>query len=313
MFSKIIFITYINRSGTTFLVNNLSKSEEILVCPEAEILIDLFLNTPAKIFHPDKRFSKKLYDAIRTDNKLKYWGLSEEDIIHGIINEKTFFEAFIKFIDIYRKKVKPKSSILVFKAEKLILFYTKIKPLSVRYNIKFLAVIRDCRAIFYSQNNTLIPGTDRVMETNSLRLAKRWNTYMELVKQYTKSHDFIAIYYESLIKDFNYYFKFVCERLNIRLFDYSRKGDLKYRMPASQINIHEIMENSPEINRINIWQSRIGLAHLYILELISGKILKEYGYKQVNVKMNMYKIIIQLTFEYFSFLFSRFYKTIKYL
>ena len=35
---KYIFILYLNRSGSTFLSNQLSKLSEILVCPEAEVL-----------------------------------------------------------------------------------------------------------------------------------------------------------------------------------------------------------------------------------------------------------------------------------
>ena len=312
MFKRIIFVTYINRSGSTFLVNNLSKSAEILVCPEAEILIDIFLKTPAKPFYPDNSILKKLANAIRTDHKLKYWGLRRKDIIHNITYENTYFEAFIKFIDIYRKKVKPKANTMVFKAERFIFSYTQIHPLSESFNIKFVALVRDCRAIFHSQNNTLIPGTNSIMETNSFRLAKRWNLYIKLAREYSRSSGFITLSYESLIKDFDYYLKFVCDILDIKLINPDNKGDLKFRMPAGQLVMHESMENAPETDKINLWYNKINTNRLYILELISGKILVENGYELVNAKKNFIKAFMLLIFEYLSYLLSCIYKAFKY-
>jgi hypothetical protein len=305
MSNKIIFITYINRSGSTFLVNNLSKSADILVCPEAEILIDLFLNTPAEAFNPDRHFSDKLFNAIETDPKLKYWGLLKEDIINDITGAKTWFDAFIKFIDAYKKKVKPGSNTIVFKAERLIYSYNIIHPLAALYNIRFVALVRDCRAIFYSQNNTCIPETEQIMETNSLRLAKRWNIFMRMAEEYVKDGDFIIVSYESLIKDFNYYLKFVYEKLDIKPIKTDNKGDLRYRMPASHLTIHDSMENGPEIEKINLWHNRISPDHLYILELVSGKLLVHSGYKLAHDSKNTINTFLLLISEYLSFLFSR--------
>jgi hypothetical protein len=305
MFNKIIFITYINRSGSTFLVNNLSKSADILVCPEAEILIDLFLNTPAEPFNPDKRFSDRLFKAIETDTKLKYWGLLKKDIINDIKGAKTWFDAFIKFLEAYKKKVKPGSSTIVFKAERLIYSYNRIHPLAALYNIRFVALVRDCRAIFYSQNNTCIPETEQIMETNSLRLAKRWNTFMRMAEEYVKNDDFVIVSYESLIKDFNYYFKFVCENLNIKPIKTENKGDLRYRMPASHLTIHDSMGNNPEIEKINLWHNNIGAHQLYILELVSGDLLVHSGYTLAHDSKKTINTFLLLISEYLSFLFSR--------
>jgi hypothetical protein len=292
MFNKIIFITYINRSGSTFLVNNLSKSADILVCPEAEVLIDLFLNSPAEPFNFNRRLSDKLLNAIRTDPKLKYWGLVKEDIIDDITGAKTWFDAFIKILEAYKKKVKPGSSTVVFKAERLIYSYNRILPLAALYNIRFVALVRDCRAIFYSQNCTFVPETGQIMETNSFRLAKRWNTFMQMAEEYAKKDNFITVSYESLIKNFHSYFKFICEKLDIKQIKTDDKGDLEYRMPASHLSIHDSMENNPQIEKINLWYNRISPDHLYILELVSGKLLVHSGYTLAHDSKNSIKPFI---------------------
>ena len=308
MFEKIIFVTYINRSGSTFFVNNLSKSEKILVCPEAEILIDLFLKTPSKSFNPTNHFLNTLLNAIRADHKLKHWGLEKKNTIQKIQNEKTYFDAFIAFLNIYKSKVKPKATILVFKAEKLIYYYSGIHPYSKKYNIKFMAIIRDCRAIFYSQNNIIIPESNRIMETNSLKLAIRWNIYNRLTTEFSENDDFIIISFEKLIKDFKNYFIFVCKIINIPPFNTDRKGDLANRLPYSHRSIHNNMENKPDISKIYSWNSNINSIRLYIIELICGKLLIENGYKLLKIKKNIPAAIIILILEYLSFLFSNIYK-----
>ncbi len=312
MINKVIFVTYINRSGSTFFVNNLSKSEDILVCPEAEILIDLFLKSPAKSFNPDKRFFNTLYYAIVADQKLKCWKYDKKDIIQNLANKKTYFDAFIAFIDIYRIKVKPLSTIIVFKAEKLIYYYSGIHHFSVKYNIKFIAVTRDCRAIFYSQNNTLIPETNSIMEINSLRLAKRWNTYIRLVTRLSKKDDFFEISYESLISDFPEYFIFVCRILDIKIADLNKMGDLKTRMPRSHHDLHPLMETKAEPDKINSWNNNLNPSHLYIIEFISGKLLIQRGYKLANINNTTFTAAIRLIFEYLSFLFLKICKSIMY-
>lgn len=312
MFKKIIFVTYINRSGSTFFVNSLSKSDDILVCPEAEILIDLFLKTPAKSFNPNKGFSNTLVNAVLKDKKLKHWGLGKENITQNIQNEVTYFTAFLAFINIYRKKVKPEATILVFKAEKLIYYYNLIRPHTRKYNIKFIAIIRDCRAIFYSQNNTLIPESNRKMETNSLKLAKRWNDYIRLETKFSEDDDFITISYEALIEDFHNYFNFVCKRINIQPFSQDSKGDLMHRLPISHRIIHNNMENKPEISKIYSWNSDLENTRIFIIEYISGSLLVDKGYKLINIDKNIPAAILRLILEYLSFLLLKIYKRFVY-
>jgi hypothetical protein len=312
MFKKVIFVTYINRSGSTFFVNSLSKSDNILVCPEAEILIDLFLKTPVKSFDPDKDFFNTLLDAVEKDKKLKHWGIEKDNIIKNIQNEKTYFNAFLAFIDIYRKNVKPEATILVFKAEKLIYYYNIIHPYTDKYNIKFIAIIRDCRAIFYSQNNTLIPESNRKMATNSLKLAKRWNNYINLETEYSENDDFIELSYEALIEDFHNCFIFVCKKINIKPFSQDSKGDLMYRLPYNHRIIHNIMDSQPEISKIYSWNSNLGNTSLYIVEFISGNLLLKKGYKLININKRIHAAIIRLIFEYLSFLISNICKSYIY-
>ena len=100
---RIIFITYINRSGSTYLSNLFSKSGDILVCPEADILVDLFLVNPEKKFSLTNN-KELLNQIISYDKKLKYWEIHAADIQ---LPQKPFtnFDLFIAILISYKNKV----------------------------------------------------------------------------------------------------------------------------------------------------------------------------------------------------------------
>ena len=56
----IILLTYVNRSGSTYLANLLSASDHICVCPEGDKLVSLFLESPDKTFRLDNQWKVKL-------------------------------------------------------------------------------------------------------------------------------------------------------------------------------------------------------------------------------------------------------------
>ena len=68
----IILLTYVNRSGSTYLANLLSASENICVCPEGDRLVSLFLENPGVPFHYNTQWETKLSKILRSDGKLKH-------------------------------------------------------------------------------------------------------------------------------------------------------------------------------------------------------------------------------------------------
>ena len=120
---NILFITYINRSGSTYLANIFSKYNEVLVCPEADVLISKFLINPSRPYKFDDHEKTEIKKIIEFDNKLKNWNLSFQDLSE-LENAKFNFEAFCKIIFAYRKKIKPVANSIVFKGDILIHYFT---------------------------------------------------------------------------------------------------------------------------------------------------------------------------------------------
>ena len=138
---QVVFITYLNRSGSTFLVNQLSKDPKVLVMPEGEILVTKLLFNPRGI--PQRNILK----ILRKDAKIKHWVWNIKDLPDSDL-PLTNAGVFFYLIDKYRQKNAPDAEIVVFKAWELIETVGRIPSgLVADYNVRFYGLIRDLRAV----------------------------------------------------------------------------------------------------------------------------------------------------------------------
>ena len=79
----------------------------------------------------------------------------------------------------------------------------------------FLAIIRDGRAVFSSQKNSIYSRTGRLFQINPYRAAKAWCKMVDLLKEIKREYpqESLVIYYENLItnrekKPWNWYATF---------------------------------------------------------------------------------------------------------
>ncbi len=151
---KLILICYVNRSGSTYLANLFSKSPEIFVCPEADILVNQLLVEPEKKI--SIKTTKILRKAVAEDPKLKFWNLTIKDVSEIPLHFSNL-QYFLWIINNYKEKIKPAATTIVFKAERLIQLYKNYINLNKKFNIYWIAIIRDVRAVYYSQSRNFKP------------------------------------------------------------------------------------------------------------------------------------------------------------
>ena len=77
----LILLTYINRSGSTYFTNSLSKYNNVFSCPEAETLIYELLNNPFSRIRNKNNLKNKFALYFKKDKKLKFWGLTIDEIM----------------------------------------------------------------------------------------------------------------------------------------------------------------------------------------------------------------------------------------
>ena len=310
---NLVFETYINRSGSTYLANLLSRDSRILVCPEAEILVDLFLRCPEENFS-EKKY-RQLQKAIKSDKKLTYWGLHESEI-QELRSVQTNFEAFLIVLNAYRQKIQPAARFIVFKASVLIYFYEQIRNIRMPgTTVYFLSIIRDPRAVFYSQYHTWSEIYREYMERNPVYVVRDWKKFFKSNVKYAENNDFCTIYYEDIIEDTEQTVQQVYKTINLDYVPDIKQNTPEYagRIPKDQISMHRLINHPPDANRIDRWKHNLNPVHIRIVERIMKKSGSWYSVDLLNPPVSSIKRFLIHTWYFTAYVIKKIYVKIKVL
>jgi len=271
---RIIFLTYVNRSGSTFLANTLSKSKKIIVFPEAEILVNLLLIKPELHFS----YSRIFLNQILSDAKFSCWELNWNEL-SGLHNIDTNFDAFIEILKIYRNKISPGADLFVFKAERLIYLFSKIKAeFRKSHNLLLIALVRDPRAIYESQKRTMYSNTGLQMSRNPVITTITWNNFTKNVINLTKCANVLVVSYEKMIKNYRETMQDVFHEIGTEIPYFSKKGNLLERMPENQREKHKLADKIPKASNLNIWKTKLKRKEIYLIEKYARKNMSDFKY-----------------------------------
>ena len=291
---NILFVPYINRSGSTFLLNQLDKHPSILACPEADILVDHFLMHPSKKYLYAKEEQNWIQNKLLKDRKFESWSLSLTELAI-LSNAQNYFDAFYLILSAYKLKIKPNAGWVVFKAERLI----DVLPLLIHYEttnfkIEFVALIRDIRAVYFSQNKTKWPDKSKLMSTNPIKITWYWNRFIKQIQKYKNESNLTVIQFENLVTDTNTLLNQILGHLMLPINQQDKTSDYFSRLPEEHKVIHQNILKNPISNKINDWIEQIDKQSLLIIESTTKTYMQEYNYNPVSLK----KITIQLVFLY---------------
>lgn len=294
--TKFIFLSYVNRSGSTYLINILSKKKGFFVCTEANILIDLFLKDPLNYSGNSIIFKRQFSHAITYDEQLKLWDLKrvyKKKIPKG----QTNFEMLLNLLNSYKELFSPSSEYIVFKSNNLIQVYNE-HTLNNQKNIFYISLIRDVRGIFASQRKTINPYTKKVLNKNPLITAYAWKNLINQTFINTECNNIFAIRYEDLISDNEkslqkLFYKFNIPWLTI---EPNEKLWIENRIPLKEKNIHPHIKQNPIPMKINSWEEELSISDLSILQKVTSTELKQMRYviypirkgKLKNISKNYY-------------------------
>ena len=304
-----IFLTYINRSGSTYLANLLDSSSRILACLEGDILVSFLLENPGGKFRFDDKTRSRLTNIFSTDLKLQYWGDSKS-FFPALEKAENNLEAFFNILINYKNQVKPDAEFILFKAERIVYLVKKIQKVDIEHSIRFISIIRDPRAVFASQRRTCFPGTSKIMSDNPVKFADYWKRYVK-ISYSCKGENLLIIRFEDLIADLPASLIILSEFLKLDLSELSsEKGNLLKRMQDIHLRIHENILKRPMIQKIYEWQKELTLTEIFIIEKISLKYLSEAGYNTTKLIKPGFNIYLYIKFQTCTLLLKRFYKKI---
>lgn len=267
-----IFIGYCDRSGSTFLLNELNKIEGVVVCPELDLLVRVLLKNPHKEINP--KFSRNFRQAILSDKKFEFW-----DIPISLNGCKTRIDLFFKIINDYSQKLNKSPRFIVFK-ERSILEYYKVLSNS-NQKTYFLSLVRDPRAVYASQKRTINFSQNRLMSKNALTTARIWNRHCNNIEKLEKNNSYFkTITYEELIGNVELTIQNLIDWFLKTYSKISYKFDRESQPFFDKVTEKHILVGEPPItNRIIAWKNELSAADIAIIERICYGNMVKYQYE----------------------------------
>ena len=194
---KTILISYINRSGSTFLLNELSKFKTMGCLPEADQLVKLTLSNHINPARNLEKFITHL-SKTRKDPKLAKAKLTTNFAFTTPNVSDTKGDIFLQCLYDLTNQIWPDATITVFK--NTFCHYIYNKYYANNPDVGLILLTRDPRAIFNSQKNTQ-GSWNKPMSSSAIQTALEWNYFMDYKNRMLKESParVIEVKFENLV------------------------------------------------------------------------------------------------------------------
>ncbi len=277
---SIILLAYQNRSGSSFLFEQLSKYANVCVCLEAEVLIYELL------MHPFDHFTKigfeKVLDWSANDPKFIHWNLGSEEL-KGLLNVKTNFDAFVFILKAYKNKVLPEANAIAFKGTKVIDFLRTYPKLIQASKFITVGLVRDPRGIFNSQKGNIDSIGRLPFAQSAVSFSLSWNRYIKKMTEIEAKYEMKIIKYEDFIAN--------TEVQNVWghpiTISFRAEGNYYKRIPESQKHLHKLVPLEPKPLRINAWQNELDEKDLFTIDFFTKEFRSLFSYENSKVNLSI--------------------------
>jgi hypothetical protein len=279
--TEFAFLTYNNRSGSTFLSNELNKFDDICVCPEAEILIKKFLDDPGKILTGSA--IKGLMTSLLNNVKFSSWKIPEDEL-RGILRDEgdISINYFFKILTAFKKNYKPGAKLVIFKGTKLLLMMEKLLNVSPG-KFKVVHIYRDGRAVYASQKRSIgsLTKKNKPMSNNVVKTAFLWRRFIDLSNSYIKKYPdkFNEVEYENLVRDTETVIPDLIEFFAVENFSLSKNnGSYLEIIPESQKHLHKDINKKADMSKIDNWKNELKNYEIKVFEYMCMDQLRSKNY-----------------------------------
>lgn len=278
---QLVFLLYLDRSGSTYLANLMNDFEDIAVSLEAT-LPDGIRKRPAVIKKPAdiSKVCEKLYQ----DHKFSSWRINRTELQEILSREEppvAFDRLLPVLLSIYFKDKKSSSTIHIFKGSYTLRHAPKLKQMFPEAKIIFLA--RDPRAMYNSQKRSTKPISRKPMSRNPFTSALLWKKQIRAAKDLEKESWLYTLKYEDLIENKDAVLK--------ELLNFLKSGDRRSErntyseeIPPYQRSLHTNITKAPLRNRINAWRDELDLTEVVVIEKLAAKEMISFGYLPEKLK-----------------------------
>lgn len=274
---NIVFLTYLNRSGSTYLSAKLNNYQEIKMGVEARFK-DGWI-TPGFSIHTEQDLHSYL-DTLYLDNKFQAWKVHRDELVNklaALAYPFCFSDILLAALTLYQGQSST-PRLLVHKCGE---YYRCVEKIQQELPAaKFIFVNRDPRAVFSSQRRSLDSQTGRPMQENILHFLFGYLDTLQRLEVLQDDPGFLVVQYEELIANEAEVMLRIEKFLELSLFDQQiDKKDYFASIPQGQRHLHQhVQSGDPCSDRVTGWQQELPVPYILLLQIVLKKYLRKKGF-----------------------------------
>jgi len=275
---RIVFLTYVSRSGSTFLAQELDTLEGVRVGIEARFQ-DGWIRGPNVILNNNEELDRYL-ETLYADPKFSAWGVSRKSLkkrLAALPFPLRFSDVLLASLQEYIGT--PEPEVIVHKCGHYILCVNQIR--SELPDALFLFLDRDPRSIYASQKRSRNSLTGEQFQRDIVDFVLQYRLIQSAVDALVSKPYVMSVSYEEI----------VCGGLKSTLHAIAgfvgvdgnqwKKSNYFNAIPEAQKHLHvNVGRRVPNPSRINAWQDELSVAEKAFLERALSKYLARKGYSR---------------------------------
>ncbi len=283
----IVFLTYVQRSGSTYFASLLNNCKELGVSLSSGSLGKIIdaKQLPIRTEADAAVICEELFE----DSKFREWQISKEYLM-DVLKKLPFPIYFPDLLELvlvtYFQRVKPSAKLFIFKRGNYIYRWQSLVRMFP--HAKFIYLYRDPRGVFNSQKHSRRSRSDQPFETNPISFSKRWIRSIQAARVLESNSRFISVRYENLINHTEEVMDYVCKFIGVKNGLDKNIKSYYSMIPEVEKHLHKLVKEPPRKDRINAWQNSLSNADIWIIDRYTAKYLERSGYRRLNIKADRF-------------------------
>lgn len=279
----LLFLIYPNRSGSTFLANQLSRHPRIAVAPEGHDPLRRLLGQIDGGLSLKERISRTV-DDLSADPKLRSWRVEPETFLARASRAEDDIGAFFALCDSFADQHEPDATTVVVKGEFLrsLIASRGYAGLSQGRRVRALFLLRDPRATFASQRRSVSSTSGRAMQDNPLVAGLRWRQAEAKAHALATGDEGRIVLYDDLVLHNERVMQDLARSMEVDaapFLDASLGNDaLKALIPDEQLHLHADIDKPPMAEKIDAWRSSLASREVALLDRLAGNGMVRTGF-----------------------------------
>lgn len=284
---SICFLTYVSRSGSTFLSSRLDAHPELLATIEADFPTSLLGLGPGEVLLGSRGELARYLRRLGDDDKFPRWNVDVRAAA-ALAEERLGWplraaDLFPLILSLHAADQGMTRGVVLFKGR--LPTPVHFETVAQRYpGCRMLHVVRDPRAVWLSQKGARNPRDGMPLGWSPQRCAAQWAEQVGAALRASDDPRFRLLRYEELVRDPKTQVDAVCAWLGLDPADLVAGDDGGYRerIPGDQRHLHALVGGAADPGRIDRWRELLPDEEVRAVEAAAGPLLERMGYDPVR-------------------------------